>query len=218
MYTNPFNRNQFLYSEENFQGMPVMQHKGDMIEQYLTTLHKVIHQALSAYRRICAIRFDLHFPSNMYAGSDAINNEVMSRFIESIKAKIRHDRSRAKLRNPYAHDTDVRYVWTREQGLDGRVHFHVALLLNREAYFGLGQFNSDLPNMFHRIKQAWASAIKVPLEHSSGVVHIPDNAVYHFSREAHEDTAAFFHRASYLCKVNTKQFGDGHHGFGASRH
>jgi hypothetical protein len=195
-----------------------MQYKGDMIEQYLITLHKVISESLSAYRRICAIRFDLHFPINMYAGSEAISNEVMSRFIESIKAKIRHDRNRAKLRNPYAHDTDVRYIWTREQGQDGRVHFHVALLLNREAYFGLGHFNSDLPNMYHRIKQAWASAIRIPLEHSNGLVHIPENPVYHFSRDTPEKTAEFFHRASYLCKVKTKHFGDGHHGFGASRH
>lgn len=218
MYTNPFNRNQSLYIEDTFQGLPVMRDKGDMIEQYLTSLHKVIYQALNAYRRICAIRFDLHFPVNMYAGPDAINNEVMSRFIESMKAKIRHDRSRAKLRNPYAHDTEVRYIWTREQGHDGRVHFHVALLLNREAYFGLGHFNSDSPNMYHRIKQAWASAIRVPLEHYRGIVHFPDNAVYHFSRDTPADTGAFFHRASYLCKVNTKSFGDGHHGFGASRH
>lgn len=195
-----------------------MQDKGLMVEEYLATLHQVISNALSAHRRTCAIRFDLHFPTYMYAGPEAVSNQFISRFIDSIKAKVRHDRNSAKLRNPYAHDTEVRYIWTREHGRDGRVHFHVSLLLNREAYFGLGQFSSDTPNMANRIKQAWASALRVPTELSNGLVHFPDNAVYHFSRDTPEDIAAFFHRASYLCKANTKQFGDGHHGFGASRH
>ena len=194
-----------------------MQDKGVMVEEYLATLLQVIRQALSANQRVCAFRFDLHFPMDVDARSDAITNTVISRFIESIKAKVRHNRNGAKQRNAYAHDTEVRYVWTREHGMDGRVHFHVALLLNREAYFGLGQFNSDMPNMANRIKQAWASALGLALVQSNGLVHFPDNAVYHFSRDTPQDIAAFFHRTSYLCKLNSKQFGLGHHGFGASR-
>ncbi|WP_439590338.1 YagK/YfjJ domain-containing protein [Hydrogenophaga sp.] len=77
---------------------------------------------------------------------------------------------------------------------------------------------SDQQNMANRIQEAWASALGLPLELTKGLVHFPENAVYRFDPESPPEAAAFFRRASYLCKATTKQFGLGHHGFGASRH
>lgn len=218
MQINPFNTNQHLYFENTYRGLPVMQHRGPLVEQYLGTLHRVVYQALYAHRRLCAIRFDLRFPVEMFSASDATTNQVMSRFIESLKAKVRHNRACAKERDPSSPDTDLRYVWAREASQDGRVHYHVAILLNRDAFFTLGHFTSDKPNMAKRIVEAWASALGLPAECSGGLVHFPQNAVYRFDANSQDDLAAFFYRVSYLCKADTKHFGHGHHGFGASRH
>lgn len=192
--------------------------KGPFVLEYLQSLHEVIQRALVNHRRVCGIRFDLRYPLSAGMEAGGGSNEAISRFIESLKAKIRHDRSRAQVQRPYAHDTDVRYVWAREIGQDGRVHYHVAVLLNRDAYFTLGKFASSEQNMAKRIQEAWASALRLSTDQAAGLVHFPDNAVYRFELETPQQLQAFFYRASYLCKVNTKHFGHGQHGFGASRH
>ena len=71
----------------------------------------------------------------------------MSRFIESLTAKVRHNRACAKERDPSSPDTDLRYVWAREASQDGRVHYHVAILLNRDAFFTLGGFKSEVQHL-----------------------------------------------------------------------
>lgn len=218
MYINPSNRNQTLHYEGAFKGLRVLTDHGPFVTEYLDALYRVQQQALKAHRRVCAFRFDLRFPVSMEAKDDNITNTLMTRFIESLKAKIRHDRQRAKERRSYAHDTDVRYVWAREVGDEGRVHYHFALLVNGNAYYSLGKLNSDSQNMANRIQEAWASALDLPLELTKGLVHFPENAVYRFDLDSPPEAADFFERASYLCKANTKQFGLGHHGFGASRH
>lgn len=218
MYTNPANRNQTLHYEPTFKGLPVLTEHGPFVAEYLEALYRVQHQALEAHRRVCGFRFDPRFPVSMDAKDDSTTNAFMTRFFESLKAKIRHDRQRAKERLHLAHDTDVRYVWAREVGIDGRVHFHVALLVNEDAYFTLGKLKSDRQNMANRIQESWASALGLPLERTMGLVHFPDNAVYRFDPDSPLEAAEFFERASYLCKAHTKQFGLGHHGFGTSRH
>lgn len=218
MYINPSNRNQTLHYECTFKGQPVLTDHGPFVTEYLDALYRVQQQALEAHRRVCAFRFDLRFPVSMEATEDNVSNAYITRFVESLKAKIRHDRQRAKERLSLAHDTEVRYVWAREVGDDGRVHYHFALLVNGNAYFTLGKLTSDQQNMASRIQEAWASALGLLLERTKGLVHFPENAVYRFDPESPPEAADFFHRASYLCKANTKLFGLGHHGFGTSRH
>lgn len=50
-----------------------------------------------------------------------------------------------------------------------------------------------------------------------GLFEIPQNPSYFLNIGELEGQGAFFHRTSYLCKAATKAFGDGRHGFGASR-
>lgn len=189
-----------------------------MVEGYLEALYRVIQQALADYSRVCAFRLDLRFPKSMNAEYDSMSNEVISRFIESVKAKIRHNRMCARQLNPYAHDTKVRYVWARETGDDQRVHYHAVVLVNHDAFFTLGRFGSEAPNMANRFIEAWASALGLPLDRTAGLVHFPDNPVYRITRNSQLELEAFFQRASYLCKAETKHFGYGHHGFSASRY
>lgn len=214
---NPLNRNQTLMYGSTYQGLPVMTVHGPFVTEYLEALHRTLCKSLQDHPRTCAIRFDLRFPQGYFASDELTTNLVISRFVASLKEKIEHDRRRALQLNRYAHQTRVRYVWAREVGVDGRVHYHFALLLNGDAYFTLGRFDSEHDNLFKRITSAWASAMGLEERCAEGLVHFPDHPVYRVCASQPDSVADFFHRASYLCKLNTKSFGFGHHGFGYSR-
>jgi hypothetical protein len=209
--TNP---NLKLYYGDHFQGLPIQANKGPFFEQCLERLHQTIERSLDAYPRVFAFRFDLRLPPNEVLPFFAYSNQVIDRFNESFKAKVKHNRCKAKRKNPHAHDTKVRIFWVREFGQFGRPHYHCAMLLNRDAFHMLGQYKSDANNIFSRIVEAWASALGMPVDHVAGLVQVPDNPIYHLDRGEPYGVAQFFYRTSYLCKTATKFFGDGGHCFG----
>ncbi|WP_046487645.1 inovirus Gp2 family protein [Pseudomonas veronii] len=217
MSRHPDNTNLTLHNDSTFQGWPIQMDKGPFIQQYLNRLQQTIQCALTQHPRVFAFRFDLRLPVGIQLPDDAYTNEVIGRFIDSFKAKIAHNRSQARQLNPYAHDSKVRYFWAREQGQHGKPHYHLAILLNRDAFTALGKFETGRDNMFNRLEGAWASALGLPVEAVKGLVEIPQNPSYFLNVGELEGQAAFFHRTSYLCKAATKVFGDGSHGFGASR-
>ncbi|SBW83038.1 transposase [Pseudomonas veronii 1YdBTEX2] len=217
MIRHPDNTNLNLYNDSNFQGWPVQIDKGPFIQQYLNRLQQTIQCALTQYPRVFAFRFDLRFPTGVQLPDDAYTNEIIGRFLDSFKAKIAHNRSQARQLNPYAHGSKVRYVWARELGQHAKPHYHLAILLNRDAFTALGKFETGRDNMFNRLEQAWASALGLSVEAVRGLVELPRNPCYHLNLGELGGQAEFFHRASYLCKAATKVFGDGSHGFGASR-
>ena len=211
------NTNLILHTNSTFQNWPVQEDKGPFIQQYLNRLQQTMQYALAQYPRVFAFRVDLRLPMGIQLPDSAYTNQVIERFIESFKAKIRHNRSMARQLNPYAHDSKVRYVWAREHGQHGKPHHHLAILLNYDAFSALGKLESGRDNMFNRLEGAWASALGLSVEAVRGLVEIPQNPYYHLYRDEIAGQAAFFRRASYLCKSSTKVFGDGSHGFGCSR-
>lgn len=217
MMRNPQNTNLNLYFEDAYQGFPVQTMHGPLIEQYLNLLHLTVQRALNEHPRVFAFRVDLRLPenlsSNLYLGS----NIVIERFVESFKAKIRHNRTQAKQKYGRAHDTTVRYVWARELGRCGKPHFHLVILLNNDAFCSLGNFEHGRENIFNRLQEAWASALGISVNSVTGLVEIPNSPCYYMRRDDLTDVAAFFYRASYLCKAATKAYGSGCHGFGCSR-
>jgi hypothetical protein len=217
MIRHPKNTNLTLHFESTYQGFAVQVDKAPFIQEYLNRLHQTVLRSLEQYPRVFAFRFDLRLPANTQLPPYALTNEVVDRFIESFKAKIKHNRQIAKQANKYAHDTKVRYVWTREHGQQGQPHHHFAILLNYDAFNALGKIESGRDNMFNRLEGAWASALGLSVEAVKGLVEIPDNPYYHLHRNEPAGQAAFFFRTSYLCKSGTKVFGDGSHGFGSSR-
>lgn len=219
MSRHPDNTNLHLHHDNTFDGLPVMVEKGPFIEQYLARLKRTIDLTLSQYSRVMAFRVDLRLPAGIDLPDYAYTNEVISRFIESFKAKVEHDRQRARTRSPYAHDCKVRYVWAREGRI--RPHYHLLILLNRDAYYTLGRMHSNAANMINRLQEAWGSALGLSIDLRDGLVEIPNNAAYRINRDVRlgqEDKLPdLFRRASYLCKAATKAYGDCHHGFGCSR-
>ncbi|MBG0843500.1 inovirus Gp2 family protein [Ectopseudomonas toyotomiensis] len=217
MLRHPMNPNLQLHYDDTFEGLPVMVSKGPFVQQYLFRLKETLEQSLQEYPRTLAFRVDLRLPVGIQLPEHAYANEVISRFIASFNAKIKHDRACARKINPRAHDSRVRYVWAREVGWGQRPHYHLLILLNQDAYFTIGRLRSDTSNMISRMEEAWASALSLSVGQVSGLVEIPDNATYRVNRRCLDGISALFYRASYLCKAATKSYGDSHHGFGYSR-
>ncbi|WP_394560458.1 inovirus Gp2 family protein [Aquipseudomonas alcaligenes] len=211
------NQNLIIHNVSDYCGMPIQVDKGPFIRQYLERLRSTMERAVQQYPRVFAFRVDLRFPAGVALPESHYTNQVVERFVESLRAKIRHNREVARTENKCAHDSTVRCVWARELGQHGRPHYHMAFFLNFDAFNALGRFEAGRDNMFNRLEQAWASALGLPVEAVSGLVEIPTNSTYCLRRNDQQSQADFFYRASYLCKAATKVYGDGQHGFGASR-
>lgn len=211
------NKNYHVYHGDQYNGLRIMGNVYPMISECLETLHDVVSKSLKDYSRVFAFRFDLRFPGHMQADPVESCNSAVSRFIESFKAKIRHNRQSLAKDGVLYHDTKVRFLWVREVGDCARVHYHFVVLLNGHAFNCLGRYQALEGNISSRICEAWASALGEAVEQAKPLVHFPNDPAYCLRRNDSESVSRFFNRASYLCKVQTKQCGHGHHGYGASR-
>ncbi len=217
MTRHPGNSNLTLSREDHYRGQPIQVSKGPFVRSYLRCLDSVVCRTLDEYSRVFAFRFDLRFPAAIDLPDFLYTNEVIGRFLESFKAKIRHSRLKAGSSGKCIHDSKVRYVWAREIGYLGKPHYHFLILLNRDAFHRLGKFEPGRDNIFNRLVGAWASALRLSLDECNGLVHIPENPTYNLRRDDELGQQELFFRASYLCKAATKAYGDGQHGFGYSR-
>jgi hypothetical protein len=227
------NRNLHLHHESSYLGLPVQTQRGPLIAEYLDRLYLTMQRALNQHPRTFAFRVDLRFPTSLDVAPYLDSNSVLGDFLERFEEKIKHNREMAKKKNKHAHDTRVRYVWAREMGNCGRPHFHLVIFLNNDAFSTLGDFRSSEKNIFNRLNEAWASALGLPESAVTGLVHIPicralhksvngalrarANGCYKLHRDDPAGWREFFEHASYLCKSETKIFGDGCHSFGYSR-
>jgi len=214
---HPNNTNLVLHDQPAFAGMSLPAKHSPYILSYLNRLYVTIDHALTEYPRVFAFRVDLHFPVSGELDYLTQSNQVIEKFMASFKAKIQHHRLQAQLSNPYAHHCRVRYVWARETAGAGRPHYHVALLLNHDAFHTLGRFEIGRANLYNRLLEAWASALGVGVNEAHGLIHIPQDACYVLHRADSLSFARFFSRVCYLCKAATKHYGNWLHGFGSSR-
>jgi len=218
------NPNLTIFADLHYQGLEVMPGVGPFCYEHLSKLYQTIMRAVGHHPRSFALRFDLRLPANMELTDEHQSNEVVRRFFASLKAKVDHDRARAKQHNVKVHDSHLGYVWCRESAGE-RPHWHCLILLNRDAYRSLGNINSEQENMHSRIQAAWASALRIQWHDSHGLAFFPDNACFHlnanpgsgFRHGEIQGLSELFHRGSYLCKLNTKVYGQRTHSFGCSR-
>uniref|UniRef100_UPI00234A51DE inovirus Gp2 family protein n=1 Tax=Providencia sp. PROV209 TaxID=2949906 RepID=UPI00234A51DE len=145
-------------------------------EHYTQKINYTIRKSLLTYNRVTAIRVDLRFPSSNTLHSDDSN--AITRFIESLKAKINADLKRKNKAWKRNHSCLLFYVWVREFGeINNKKHYHILLLLNKDVYWSLGDFIKTEGTLYTLIQQAWCSAIGVNYPDERYLVHIPDNAV-----------------------------------------
>ncbi|QQU68178.1 inovirus Gp2 family protein [Pseudomonas fluorescens] len=217
---HPDNTNLHLHYDDTFEGLPVMIEKGPFIREYLSSLKETIELAIAQYPRVLAFRADLRLPRGIDLPDYANTNQVISKFFESFRRKIQYHQEKVRERNQYARDCKVRYVWSREVGQGGKQHYHVLILLNRDAYYTMGRLGSERANMISRMEEAWAGAMGMSVNQVRGLVHIPESAEYRidrYVRGGEDELPALFCRASYLCKAATKSYRDRQRGFDTSR-
>lgn len=216
MKRHPKNNNLTLFFGESFEGFDVQHRYAPLVEEYLSRTLYVARLALLQHRKTFAFRVDLRFPID-HLIDDAQTNKPLERFFKSLRAKIEHNRLLREKKSGHAHGTTVSHIWCREIGKHGVPHYHLAILLNRDAFFKLGKFKIGRKNLFNLLVEAWSSALKLPVEDMDGLVHIPKKHGYKLTSDDRDTFNDFFHRVSYLCKAETKHFGDGVHSFGTSR-
>src|SRR5690606_29710504 len=164
-------------------------------------------------------RVDLRFPQAYWPlEGQVLGNDFICRFKRSLKAKIDYSQQCSKRKGHRVRPSGLRFVWCREYDQYGRKpHFHVLILLNRDAFNTLGCFDADRANLSSRITEAWASALGMDPLGCWTLAHIPEGAEYRVDGRNGEGLAELFKRASYLCKAESKSFTDGFHPFGGSR-
>lgn len=212
----PENHNLNYWCLSNYHDLPVQYtHDQPLVKQYLDKLWSLIEQYKNRYPRVLAIRVDLHcFEPSPYLMT---SNNVMQNFRDALVSRINAYQRRRRSQGKRCFECPVKMVWAREQKSSRVPHFHLLILLNHDLFYSLGNFQSGQGSLLAIIKGAWNSALKIPQEVDLGLVHVPKNAEYRLKQnDQWRQLPDLFFRASYLCKVDTKCFGQGIQSFGCS--
>ena len=140
---------------------------------WLSRFESILNSALAQHRAVSLIRVDLRFPEYMPATimDTDLDSAVISRFFESLKAKIQAYQRKKRRANQRVHATSLGYFWCREFGkMYGRKHYHVILLLNKDTWCSLGDF-SEPSSLATMIQEAWCSALHLEPWQGNGLVH-----------------------------------------------
>ncbi|AFR04676.1 hypothetical protein PEC301653_40990 [Pectobacterium carotovorum subsp. carotovorum] len=197
---------------------------GSHVESYKNKIVGVINNAVKEHPRTLALRMDLHDPVILDNG-DSIScfantdSGAISRFTNSLKAKLAADEQRKRKEGKRVHPNTLRYAWVREFTQNGKRHFHVFLFLNKDAYYHLGDFNLDEDTLRTMITSAWCSALNLTPEEGQHLVQYPTNGKYVLHRDDILNDiypSDLLNRIDYLTKVKSKIFGEGDRNFGCS--
>ncbi|UJR63157.1 inovirus Gp2 family protein [Dickeya zeae] len=197
---------------------------GSHVKSYKERIIDVINKSVKEHNRTLAIRVDLHDPV-MLDNGDTISciantdSGSISRFTNSLKAKLAADEQRKRKEGKRVHPNTLRYAWVREFTQNGKRHFHVFLFLNKDAYYHLGDFNLDEDTLRTMITSAWCSALNLTPEEGQHLVQYPANGKYILNRDAILNDVYpgdLLNRIDYLTKVKSKIFDDGYRSFGCS--
>lgn len=205
--------------EERYDGFPVLQQPGGLIEPYLGRMSSIINKSLSRHGRVFACRVDLHFPQ-FYHPVDGygFSNQYFHKFIKTLGRRLAAYKAAKQEMGLRIHSVDFDYVWAREYGPDSnKPHFHLLLLFNGHAFNSLGHFSNAHESLYNRIGESWGEALGFHVAEGSKFVHFPEIGQYLVDSRNSDQVAKVFHRASYLAKVASKNFHDGFHVFGGSR-
>ena len=163
-----------------------------------------------------AVRVDLRFPptdeyDDMPTCFFTMDNAI-SRFIDSLNAKLRHNLIRSRIKGKRTHLNRLRYVWAKEQVSSEHHHYHCVLIINKDAHYKLGDYDLDKPTLRTMITKAWYSALQLeldPIIDKGTLVEYPDNCAYWVNQGSptfEADYAALVQRMNYLAKDYSKHY------------
>lgn len=213
---HPDNDKLRLYVDPIYQGFDVMQHeKGPLIENYLESSLRILHHCVQQQHLTFAIRIDLRFPADMPYCHLHTDNRVLTRFFRHLRYELQRDR----LKYP----VNLRYIWAREQAESDKPHYHLMLLLNKNAIHTLGTKAPDdkreysRSNLYHRLSRAWLKAMGFAGDDPrfGQLVNVSRDQTRrrYWSIILHRDDqmamSEAVYMASYLCKAYSKHFAQG---------
>lgn len=204
---------------------------GPLDPHYLQRIEETLREALAIHPRLTVIRVDLQLPDNGTYSENLLEHDspaffanteqnLIARFIASLKAQIKADEYAKLKKGTRAHPCELHYVWAREYSHNHRQHYHVALMLNKDRYFSLGHYNYQ-GSLAWKIKKAWSSALGLNVQNMHTAARFPDNPVYSVNANAPFEVfwgqlCPVLKRLSYLAKEKTKVYGTGQRNFGGS--
>ncbi|WP_084783896.1 inovirus Gp2 family protein [Marinobacterium aestuarii] len=209
------NTNLSRYCMDSYCGLPILVHKGPCIESYLERSLSTIDRAIQDHPRTFAVRLDMRFPIGHDISYDS--NYVMQMFIKSLKSRMKVRYESIRRSEHRAHASNLRYVWAREiGGNDGRLHYHMLLLFNKDAYYTLGNLRLEIGTLYSMIRASWASAIGIHFDFSGGLVNVA-GSFWLQPTDGYASRPELFKSVSYLCKEHTKHYGGSVRSFDCSR-
>ncbi|PYC20243.1 hypothetical protein DMO17_18775 [Aquipseudomonas alcaligenes] len=205
-----------------WRGLPVQFSQGDLNETYLHRIHNLLEASLAIHARWSVIRVDLRAPQGQDLPAGAITD-----FIESLKAQLEHEAKKKRRSGKRAYQPMLHYLWVREQAMAEHPHYHVALLINRDAHFTTGNYGllhqegADYSqSLAGRICKAWGSALGIEWQQALPGVHFPQTPVSELQLQGTdfgEQYLRVFYRLSYFAKHQSKVSGAAHRNLGMSQ-
>ncbi|MDZ7322012.1 inovirus Gp2 family protein [Kosakonia sacchari] len=197
---------------------------GLLFSEHLQRIKETIEKALKEHPRTTVIRVDLHFPDYIVEDICATDSAAITRFTASLRAKIIATQEKSRRGGKRIHRTAVRIIWCKEYDSVGvKPHYHIALLLNKDAYKDLGDYQSNNSSLAAMIIRAWYSAIRIPCPENPkkrSLVKFPANPVYWlcvYSDRLDKDIEKVMFRLRYMAKVRSKHYESGYRLFGYSQ-
>lgn len=216
MYTQP------PVASPEWQGFPVQSFPHGLKQEYLKNIYLLLLDSLMMHSRWTVIRVDLRVPKGYKLRRGAI-----TQFIESVKHQLEHANKVKSAARKRTYDPMLRFAWVREWSDADNPHYHVVLMLNRDAYFTLGDYSklqladSNYDEMLAgRIYKAWGVALGLDWTIARPGVHLPKCPVSPLKvgdKNFQQQLLSVFYRLSYFAKYQTKLYGDGQRNFGMSQ-
>jgi hypothetical protein len=94
------------------------------------------------------------------------------------------------------------------------------LFVNKDIYHSLGNYNVTNDNLSNKVREAWCSALGLPMEQFAHLVSFPTSPLLYVDANSPnfvQQVGMVLQRGSYLCKLYSKQPEQGHRAFGTSR-
>lgn len=194
----------------------IMMSKGTHNLYYQKRIEQAVNKSLCEFKRLSIFRIDLRSPYGRTDYKD--DHKVITRFLDSLKLRIKTDVKNKSLLWKRNLNVNVDYVWVREVGdINCKAHYHVALFLNKDVYYSTGHYHEG-NNLARLIINAWNSAL--------GLVNDPPEGLVRFSGYYYiEQGKTYYHYAyknamnalNYFAKDYTKTYHDGYRCFGCSQ-
>lgn len=210
------------HDSPTWRDLPVQLFSHARHDVYLEHIHALLMDCLKSHPRWSVFRIDLRVPDG-----ESLSVRSMTNFIESMKSQLAHAQAVKQAAGKRGYDPKLRYVWVREWDSADYPHYHVALLLNHDAYFTLGDYSklhsddcSYETMLAGRICKAWGVALGVDWRVARRGVYFPERPVSPLLlRHANylQQFRGVFYRLSYFAKLDTKPDGDSQRNFGMSQ-